>query len=352
MDIRKFLLAGAAALAFITPAHAGEGWYLGLGTGWDSAYNTHITGAGLDGSIHSTDTPLIAGSAGYKFGDFRLEAETAWDRHHVGRFMSGGVDSPLDDGHLEVRSLMLNGIYDIAVAPRFKISIGVGAGVGNQTIKFTDPALATTFSNSDRTRFMWQGIGGVTYEVNPHVDLFVDYRYRSNLGGSNTAVLASTIRSHDVNEQAVIAGFRWYPGGPAERVAYQAPPAPPPPPPPPPAPPVPPPAVKTFIVFFDFNKSNLTPEAVTVVGEAVKEAKANGAVRVLVTGHTDTVGSDAYNQALSERRAQSVKDQMVSDGLDGNAIAIQGKSFHDPLVATGPGVREPQNRRAVIDLNG
>ena len=75
-------------------------------------------------------------------------------------------------------------------------------------------------------------------------------------------------------------------------------------------------------------------------------------MKVLVTGHTDTVGSDRYNQALSIRRAQSVKDEMVHDGLDGTGIAIVGKSFHDPLVPTGPGVREPQNRRAVIDLGG
>jgi outer membrane protein OmpA-like peptidoglycan-associated protein len=110
--------------------------------------------------------------------------------------------------------------------------------------------------------------------------------------------------------------------------------------------------VKTFIVFFDFNKSDLTGEAKQVVAEAVKTARDSGAVRVLVTGHTDTVGSDQYNQGLSERRAETVKDEMVSEGMQGSDISIQGKSFHDPLVATGPGVREPQNRRAVIDLGG
>lgn len=352
MNTTKLLMAGAAALALISPAHAGEGWYLGLGAGWDSPYNTHITGAGLDGKLHSDDSALVEATGGYKFGDFRLEAEAAWDRHRIKDFTSGGIVTPLDDGHLEVRSAMLNGIYDIPVAPRFKISIGAGAGVGNGRVKFFDPTLVSTFSNGDRTHFMWQGIGGLTYEVNPNVDLFVDYRYRSELGDNNTPVLAAPLRAHDINEQAVLAGFRWYPGERTERVAYASPPPPAPPPPPPPPPPAPPAAVKTFIVFFDFNKSNLTPEAVTVVGEAVKEAKANGAVRVLVTGHTDTVGSDTYNQALSERRAGAVKDQMLSDGLDGGAISIQGKSFHDPLVATGPGVREPQNRRAVIDLNG
>jgi outer membrane protein OmpA-like peptidoglycan-associated protein len=88
------------------------------------------------------------------------------------------------------------------------------------------------------------------------------------------------------------------------------------------------------------------------VSEAVKTAKANGMVRVLVTGHTDTVGSDSYNMGLSVRRAQSVKDEMVRQGMGGDAISIEGKGFHDPLVPTGPGVREPQNRRAVIDLGG
>jgi len=64
------------------------------------------------------------------------------------------------------------------------------------------------------------------------------------------------------------------------------------------------------------------------------------------------VGSDSYNQALSIRRADSVKDEMIREGMDGSTISIEGKSFHDPLVQTGPGVREPQNRRAVIDLGG
>ena len=73
-------------------------------------------------------------------------------------------------------------------------------------------------------------------------------------------------------------------------------------------------------------------------------------VRIVVTGHTDTVGSMAYNQRLSERRAQSVKDEMVREGLTAGDIMTVGRNFSDPLVQTGPGVREPQNRRAVIDL--
>ena len=105
-------------------------------------------------------------------------------------------------------------------------------------------------------------------------------------------------------------------------------------------------------MFFDFDKSNLTSEAQSAVSQAVSAAKTLGSVRIMVTGHTDTVGSDKYNQALSIRRANAVKDEMVRQGMSTDAIAIEGKSFSNPMVPTGPNVREPQNRRAVIDLGG
>ena len=156
---------------------------------------------------------------------------------------------------------------------------------------------------------------------------------------------------------------------PQDRVmfGYVAPPPPPPPAPLPPAPPpvvqpppppvaqaAPPPrpAVRMFVVFFDFDKYNLTEQAESIVREAAAEARRQPGVRVMVTGHTDTVGSRAYNQALSERRAQAVKTAMVRAGLDPNEISTVGRNFSDPLVPTGPGIREPQNRRAVIDIGG
>ena len=119
----------------------------------------------------------------------------------------------------------------------------------------------------------------------------------------------------------------------------------------PPAPaPAPAPAIRSFVVFFDFDKSSLTAESKQVVAAAVRTARDTGMVRILVTGHTDTVGSQRYNQTLSERRAGAVKTEMMRLGLGGADIATLGKSFSEPLVATGPGVREPQNRRAAIDL--
>jgi OOP family OmpA-OmpF porin len=148
------------------------------------------------------------------------------------------------------------------------------------------------------------------------------------------------------------------------RFAEVPPPVPPAPPPPPPPPPVvqppppplaqaapPPPPVRMFVVFFDFDKYDLTEQAETIVGEAVAAARRQP-VRVFITGHTDTVGSREYNQRLSERRALSVKNAMVRGGINADEISTVGRNFSDPLVPTGPGIREPQNRRAVIDLGG
>lgn len=112
----------------------------------------------------------------------------------------------------------------------------------------------------------------------------------------------------------------------------------------------PPAAVKHFEIFFEFNRDRLNAEARAIVRDAVASAGTGGLVRVKVTGHTDTVGSESYNLRLSVRRAEAVKAEMVRDGLNPAQIAIDGRGFHDPLVATGPGVREPQNRRAVIEL--
>jgi hypothetical protein len=120
-------------------------------------------------------------------------------------------------------------------------------------------------------------------------------RLKSTDYGSDFSGLAPVhVKSTAVLKHVALIGLRWYlrAAGSAAAASPAAPAAAGPPrrrrPP-----------VKTFIVFFDFDKSNLTEKAQEVVAEAVKAAKANGFVKVMVTGHTDTVGSDTYNQALS-----------------------------------------------------
>jgi iron complex outermembrane receptor protein len=108
----------------------------------------------------------------------------------------------------------------------------------------------------------------------------------------------------------------------------------------------------TYMVFFDFNKSDLTPQAVSIVDAAAKNAGPAHVTQITVTGHTDTVGSDAYNMRLSRRRAESVAAELEKMGIPSSEIEIVAKGKHDLLVPTGDGVREPQNRRVQIVYSG
>ena len=108
---------------------------------------------------------------------------------------------------------------------------------------------------------------------------------------------------------------------------------------------------RSYLVFFDFDSSKLTPEARQIVGSAASDALQGKSTRIDVTGHTDRSGSDKYNQALSVRRAEAVRRELVADGVADNQIVTRGVGEADPLVPTADGVREPQNRRVEIVVN-
>jgi len=124
-------------------------------------------------------------------------------------------------------------------------------------------------------------------------------------------------------------------------------PAPPPPPPPPP-----PVQATSFMVFFDWDRSNLSAQAESTITQAANAFKSTGSARVTATGHTDTSGTPNYNMALSLRRANTVKDSLVRNGVPASAISVIGKGETQLLVQTGDGVREPQNRRVEIVIGG
>ena len=111
-------------------------------------------------------------------------------------------------------------------------------------------------------------------------------------------------------------------------------------------------APKSYLVFFDFNKSDLTAQATEIVDQAAMNAGPAKVTRLTVTGHTDTVGSDAYNMRLSRRRAESVAAQLEKDGIASSEIQIVAKGKRDLLVPTADGVKEPQNRRVQIVYAG
>ncbi len=121
--------------------------------------------------------------------------------------------------------------------------------------------------------------------------------------------------------------------------------APPPPPPPPPAP-----ACESgpYIVFFNWDKSDITPEAASILDNAVSAYANCGMASVMLAGYTDTSGSAQYNVGLSERRNASVRDYLTARGVPGGRITSEGFGETNLRVPTADGVRELQNRRVEI----
>lgn len=103
-----------------------------------------------------------------------------------------------------------------------------------------------------------------------------------------------------------------------------------------------------YIVYFDWDRSDIRPDAAAVIADVVVDAATLGAPPISVTGHTDLSGSAEYNMGLSLRRADSVRDALIAGGVMPDQITTAGRGEEEPAVPTADGVREQANRRAEI----
>ncbi len=106
-----------------------------------------------------------------------------------------------------------------------------------------------------------------------------------------------------------------------------------------------------FVAYFGFNETNITDRARQTLDAVVAAVNKLGTTALSVVGHADTVGSTAYNQGLSEARANRVADELIARGVPAGAMTLAGRSENQPAVDTGDNVREPQNRRVEIVLS-
>ena len=118
-----------------------------------------------------------------------------------------------------------------------------------------------------------------------------------------------------------------------------------------PPPPPPPPMARDFIVYFDWDRSEIRADAAATIHEAAEFAKSGNAARIMVVGHTDTSGPEDYNMGLSERRAQAVSSALQGEGVAAQIIGMEWLGETQPAVDTGDGVREQRNRRATIQVS-
>ncbi|WP_267397640.1 OmpA family protein, partial [Sphingomonas sp. GC_Shp_5] len=103
-----------------------------------------------------------------------------------------------------------------------------------------------------------------------------------------------------------------------------------------------------FIVFFEWDKSDITPEASSILDNAVTQYQSCGNAQVMLAGHADKSGSASYNVGLSQRRADSVKAYLTSHAIPDGSISTEAFGESRPRVETADGVREVQNRRVEV----
>jgi outer membrane protein OmpA-like peptidoglycan-associated protein len=304
----------------------------------DPGFKAHMdTGWAVGGNV---------GYAGLFIPNLRVEGEIAYRSNSVNGIQVTPPGTTFSaTGNVNSLAFMANAYYDFLNSSAFTPYLGGGVGaarVSLDSLAFT--ALPGFKTSGSDWQFAYQGIAGVRYNFTPNWSVHVDYRYFATSDPS-FSFFGSPKASTQYHTQNVMVGLTYHfvqPPPPPPPVAA-APPAPPPAA-PPPAPP------KQFVVYFEFDKSNLTPEGAKVVSDAAAAFKAGGSAQVAVAGYTDLAGTQQYNVGLSKRRADTVRAALVKAGVPDNVIAESWHGKENPAVPTPDGVREPRNRRVEIML--
>lgn len=365
-----FFLASAAAIAS-APAQAREGQpYIGIEGGVlledqvdiDLAITDPQTNAAFADTKTGIDADVVLG---YDFGAFRLEAEGGYKRASYSgltvldsRILPGGLTVPVgtvvqNEDDLEIWSGMVNGLLEFGNDDGFQVFGGGGVGFANIKLPVEVAGVGTVVDDSS-TDFAWQLIAGARVALVNNVDLGVKYRYFVADGFEFEATNGAPFEA-DFSSHSVLASLTYNFGGRSEPAPVPAPPAPAPvaaPPPPvvvaPPPPPRPTCNTGPYIVFFDFDRSDITAEAASILNNAVTAYANCGNARVMLAGHTDTSGRATYNEALAERRNASVRSYMTGRGVAAGQITGEAFGESQPRVPTADGVREAQNRRVEV----
>jgi OmpA-OmpF porin, OOP family len=352
MQIRSALLA-ATLLALPLAAHAQPvtGLYIGGGAGvnlmLDEPINS-VTVGGVTRNVNNGNLETNAGavgvlSLGWGFGNgVRVEIEGDY-RYNGYKSISNSAGNSVSinndnhGGNEQKYGPMVNVLYDFTtLSPAIVPYVGVGVGYQWAMEKVN---IGDSGGSQTEGAFAYQAILGAAFPIPPVPGLAVTAEYRfMGMAGNRTynSSAGNSIQLGNDFNNSILIGLRY---------AFGV--APPPPPPAPMAAPAPAPA-RSYLVFFDWDKATLTPRAQQIIGEAAANSTKVKYTQIQVNGYTDTSGTPQYNQGLSIRRAQAVAAELVKDGVPKAAIAIQGFGETHLLVPTGPGVREPQNRRVEI----
>ena len=354
----KRILFATAAIVVATAATgaSAQTWWNGPEVGIQGGY-AWGTSSGL---LTDTNPPRISARFPYSFdvngplGGAHVGYNWQWDQLVLGAEgdaefadVTGSVVGPAPGNVIHINSRM-----DFDASVRAKLGWAFdrvlvygtgGVAFGDVKTKYFDTSLGP-IGSSDGVRIGWTAGGGIAYAITPNWEFGVEYRY-TDLGQEKMHHVFNSDNIFNDNNDFKFSAVRAV-------LSYRF--APPPPPPPmaapmPAAAPAPAPAMaRTFLVFFDFDKYNLTPDARRVIEAAAQSYKATGSARIDVSGYTDLAGTQAYNLRLSQRRADAVAAYLIKQGVPKNVLDVKWFGKEHPRVPTPDGVREPQNRRVEI----
>jgi outer membrane protein OmpA-like peptidoglycan-associated protein len=363
MTFRKTLLTAVAAVALpaLAQAQPVSGLYIAGGVGANWQQDTTLNGSVNNALGRKVENEFEVGyvgvlSLGWGFGNgLRAEIEGNYRSNDVGDTKVSGASiqsRASGTGTAVSYGAMANILYDFNLGS----SLGgivpyIGAGAGYIWHDYQDVGISAVNGdkivyNGDTGAFGYQAILGAALPIAsvPGLAVTAEYRFMGTLGHDINGTLNVT-NSAGGKEQgrlnsdidnfnhSLLIGLRYaFNAAPAMPVAA-APVA----------------AARTFLVFFDWSKADLTDRARQIIGEAAA-ARGAGVTRIEVNGFTDRSGPADYNMRLSVRRAEAVAAELVRRGVPRNQIATRGFGEENNLVPTADGVREPQNRRVEIIL--
>ncbi|WP_421839319.1 OmpA family protein [Novosphingobium sp.] len=363
--MRKILVGLMLATSALgTSAYASDaGPYITLEGGAVKQQRSDVSGPGGYEHTDRFKTGWEAGGAiGYDFGHFRLEAEGFYARSKL-RTQTRPVGTPLPNGEYTSNGNLSGETSTWAGMANALVGLGhwggikayAGGGVGYARTRLAENLPGAVSLNDRAHGFAWQALAGLTVPLGRNVDFGVKYRYFRPDGADTFLAADGFSRKADLRSHSLLATLTFSFGSPAVEPEPEAAPPPPPPPmmaPPPPPPPPPPPVVTCnrgpFIVFFDWDMSDISPEAASVLDNAVQAYGNCSNVAIMLAGHTDSSGSSKYNLGLSSRRDSAVQSYLTGHGIASGAITSQAFGETQQRVPTADGVREVQNRRVEI----
>lgn len=374
-------------------AHAGAGPYIGIEGGLNLLDNQKLDAYGFAGNNNGNRIGRTEFSSGWLGGlttgytlenGFRPELAIAHRQNSFERLQltmpgllglgSTSIDTTDVSGREKADTAMFNLWYELPLSSSLRPYIGVGAGAAHVSIRgarYDNNEL----HNASETLFAWQAGAGFAFNFTKQVTASLDYRFlQTNRGefdlldDNPTTHLRARYRSNSIQ-----FGLRYSFG--AEEAPAPEPVAEPvavvpvepvaPPPPPPPPPPCEVPADGTPMNFqgcklgdtlvlhgvnFQFDKATLTLNAKALLDQVADALQTRADIKVELDGYTDSKGSDAYNQKLSEQRATAVQDYLVTRGIAAERMVAKGFGEASPIADNDSDEGRERNRRVELKV--